>query len=55
MASGAFGGGRQGVLESEFRTGSDRDRALLQCTTITTRIWSSTSVSGTKIWSTNGI
>ena len=29
-ASGAFGGGRQGVLESEFRTGSDRDRALLQ-------------------------
>ena len=28
-ASGAFGGGRQGVLESEFRTGSDRDRALL--------------------------
>ena len=30
VASGAFGGGRQGVLESEFRTGSDRDRALLQ-------------------------
>ena len=29
-ASGAFGGGRQGVLESEFRTGSNRDRALLQ-------------------------
>ena len=29
-ASGAFGGGRQGVLESEFRTGSDRERALLQ-------------------------
>ena len=29
VASGAFGGGRQGVLESEFRTGSDRDRALL--------------------------
>jgi len=29
-ASGAFGGGRQGVLESEFRTGSDRDRELLQ-------------------------
>ena len=29
VASGAFGGGRQGVLESEFRTGSDRDEALL--------------------------
>ena len=27
VASGAFGGGRQGVLESEFRTGSDRNRA----------------------------
>ena len=29
-ASGAFGGGRQGVLESEFRAGSDRNRAALQ-------------------------
>ena len=29
VASGAFGGGRQGI-EAEFRTGSDRDRALLQ-------------------------
>ena len=29
-ASGAFGGGRQGVLESEFRTGSDRERAAIQ-------------------------
>ena len=28
--SGAFGGGRQGVLESEYRTGSDRNRAALQ-------------------------
>ena len=30
VASGAFGGGRQGVLESEFRTGSDRERAAIQ-------------------------
>jgi len=30
VASGAFGGGREGVLQSEFRTGSDRNRALLQ-------------------------
>ena len=30
IASGAFGGGREGVLQSEFRTGSDRERALLQ-------------------------
>ena len=30
VASGAFGGGREGVLQSEFRTGSDRERALLQ-------------------------
>jgi hypothetical protein len=28
--SGAFGGGRQGVLEAEFRAGSDRNRAALQ-------------------------
>jgi hypothetical protein len=27
---GAFGGARQGVLESEFRAGSDRNRAALQ-------------------------
>ena len=30
VSSGAFGGGREGVLQSEFRTGSDRNRALLQ-------------------------
>jgi hypothetical protein len=30
VASGAFGGGREGVLQSEFKTGSDRERALLQ-------------------------
>jgi len=29
-ARGAFGGSRQGVLESEFRAGSDRNRAALQ-------------------------
>ena len=30
VVSGAFGGGREGVLQSEFRTGSDRNRAALQ-------------------------
>ena len=30
VASGAFGGGREGGLQSEFRTGSDRNRAALQ-------------------------
>ena len=30
VASGAFGGGREGVLQSEFRTGSDRNRAALE-------------------------
>ena len=30
VASGAVGGGREGVLQSEFRTGSDRNRAALQ-------------------------
>ena len=30
VASGAFGGARQGVLQSEFRAGSDRNRAALQ-------------------------
>ena len=29
VASGAFGGGREGVLQSEFRTGSDMNRAQL--------------------------
>ena len=28
VASGAFGGGREGVQLAEFRTGSDRERAL---------------------------
>ena len=30
VAAGAFGGGREGVLQSEFRTGSDRNRSALQ-------------------------
>ena len=30
VAAGAFGGGREGVLQSEFRAGSDRNRAALQ-------------------------
>ena len=30
VASGAFGGGREGVLQSEFRTGSDMNRAQLE-------------------------
>ena len=30
VASGAFGGGREGVLQSEFRTGSDRNRLALE-------------------------
>ena len=29
VASGNFGGGREGVVEAEFRTGSDRNRAQL--------------------------
>ena len=30
VASGAFGGGREGVLQSEFRTGSDRNRLAFE-------------------------
>jgi hypothetical protein len=30
IASGAFGGGREGVMQSEYQLGSDRERALLQ-------------------------
>ena len=30
VASGAVGGGREGVLQSEFRTGSDRNRLALE-------------------------
>ena len=30
VASGAFGGGREGVLEAEYQAGSDRNRAALQ-------------------------
>jgi len=30
IASGAFGGGRQGVAEGEYRSNSDRNRAALQ-------------------------
>ncbi len=30
VASGAFGGGREGVMQSEYQLGSDRNRAQLQ-------------------------
>ena len=30
VQSGAFGGGREGVIQSEYQLGSDRNRALLQ-------------------------
>ena len=30
VASGAFGGGREGVMQSEYQAGSDRNRAALQ-------------------------
>jgi hypothetical protein len=30
VSSGAFGGGREGVLQSEYQLGSDRNRAMLQ-------------------------
>ena len=30
VQSGAFGGGREGVMQSEYQLGSDRNRALLQ-------------------------
>ena len=30
IASGAFGGGREGVLEAEYQSGSDMKRAQLQ-------------------------
>jgi hypothetical protein len=30
VASGAFGGGREGVVQSEYQAGSDRNRAALQ-------------------------
>ena len=30
VSSGAFGGGREGVMQSEYQLGSDRNRALLQ-------------------------
>ena len=30
VASGAFGGGREGVMQSEYQLGSDRNRAALQ-------------------------
>ena len=30
VASGAFGGGREGVELAEYQTGSDMDRAMLQ-------------------------
>ena len=30
VSSGAFGGGREGVLQAEYQAGSDRNRAALQ-------------------------
>ena len=30
IAAGAYGGGREGVMQSEYQLGSDRERALLQ-------------------------
>ena len=38
VALGGFGGGREGVMQSEYQTGSDRNRAALQAQLPTTRI-----------------
>ena len=37
---GAFGGGREGVQQAEYQTGSDRNRADASSRIITTRLWS---------------
>jgi len=43
VASGAFGGGREGVMQAEYQAGSDRNRAAITSRIITTRFWSSTT------------
>ena len=40
--SGNLGGGREGVMRSEYQSDSDMKRAALTSTDVTTRIWSST-------------
>jgi hypothetical protein len=49
VRSGNFGGGREGVQLAEFGAQSGRDRALLTIWIITTRIWSSTTISFNKL------
>ena len=46
--SGNLGGGREGVMRSEYSNKSDLNRALLSRTT-TTRFWSSSKSSSTRI------
>jgi hypothetical protein len=53
IAAGAFGGGREGVQRAEYGAASDRNRAALQAQFITTRFWSSSTISGSSFWSTN--
>jgi hypothetical protein len=45
IQAGAFGGGREGVQRAEYQSASDRNRAASTSSIITTRFWSSSTIS----------
>ena len=46
---GAFGGGREGVQQAEYQTGSDRNQSYASSRIITTRLWQRPKCSTTSI------
>ena len=50
---GAFGGGREGVQQAEYQTGSDRNRANASSRIITTRLWSMHKMQPNKLFKIN--
>jgi hypothetical protein len=44
VVKGVLGGGREGVVRSEYQTASDRNRAALQAQLLQSRFWSSSTI-----------
>jgi len=49
VSSGAFGGGREGVMQAEYQAGSDMKQSTITSRIIKSRFWSSTTSSTTTV------
>ena len=54
VGRGVLGGGREGVIRSEYQTTSDRNPSSITSTIITTRFWSSSNKLLNNNLTTNG-